>query len=449
MVLGDQSEAGRLAHELEQWVKKMKCSGTTGLSLESFPDIRIGVDPSPVQLNSQSFEMYESEELMGEKVERVGFSTTRLEGEGELILSNGDRVRGSFEKDLRHGYCEVHVKESNIKVVSIRGEYRHGKLNGKARVYFQDRSWLEGYFKQGILHGFTRIFDKKGRLKFVSNHKNGTPSGVSWRIVRGGGCVVGRVNDKGQLTGIRIAYIYPDFTTALLGSFVDGIMQSSQQVQVVSIIQDETGIKIPLFSRPSGPFHVRQLGTFDSVCSDPMVRDPYEATMVQIRASTIDGAAEGLFARKEIEPNTVLAFYNGSRARPETFDPSTWETNNYRIFDPADMPHGTIDIPTWAQDSKQYCASLAHKCNHSFLPNAEFVVFDHPKFGLIPCLLSIADIRKDEEVLVGYGYDLTDSPVWYQQAWKTSIFGRQGVAYKDWLNCTVKIPLGSSSERRG
>jgi hypothetical protein len=97
MVLSYQSEAGRLAHELEQWIKKMKCSGTTGLSLgkhnitlfslvrhsselsirgwqagavdqenemfqknnyvlftESFPDIRIGVDPSPVQPDSEA-----------------------------------------------------------------------------------------------------------------------------------------------------------------------------------------------------------------------------------------------------------------------------------------------------------------------------------------------------------------------------------------------------------
>ena len=42
-----------------------------------------------------------------------------------------------------------------------------------------------------------------------------------------------------------------------------------------------------------------------------------------------------------------------------------------RIFDPADMPDGTIDIPVWAQDTKQYCGSLAHKCNHSFTPNGE------------------------------------------------------------------------------
>ncbi len=40
MVLGGgQSEAGRLAHELEQWVKKMKCSGTTGLSLGKLTQI--------------------------------------------------------------------------------------------------------------------------------------------------------------------------------------------------------------------------------------------------------------------------------------------------------------------------------------------------------------------------------------------------------------------------
>ena len=35
------------------------------------------------------------------------------------------------------------------------------------------------------------------------------------------------------------------------------------------------------------------------------------------------------------------------------------------------MPDGTIDIPVWAQDTKQYCGSLAHKCNHSFTPNGE------------------------------------------------------------------------------
>ena len=52
--------------------------------------------------------------------------------------------------------------------------------------------------------------------------------------------------------------------------------------------------------------------------------------MVEVLNSRIDGASEGLFARVDIETGTTIAFYNGSRADPEKFDPSTWETNNYR-----------------------------------------------------------------------------------------------------------------------
>ena len=137
--------------------------------------------------------------------------------------------------------------------------------------------------------------------------------------------------------------------------------------------------------------------------------------MVEVRTSAIDGANEGLFAKVDIEVNTTIAFYNGSEARPEDYDPDTWETNNYKIFDPADMPDGTIDIPVWAQVLRQnmtkkyqkccllqsshaYCATLAHKTNHSFLPNGQFVVFDHPKYGLIPCIATIVDIQQGEEV---------------------------------------------------
>ena len=136
--------------------------------------------------------------------------------------------------------------------------------------------------------------------------------------------------------------------------------------------------------------------------------------MVEICSSEIAGANEGLFAKVSMEVNTVIAFYNGVKARPEDFDPYSWEKNNYRIFDPANAPEGTIDIPVWAQVSKKvfqriqninpfqssnaYCATLAHKTNHSFLPNAQFTVYDHPKFGLIPCIATIVDIQQGEEV---------------------------------------------------
>ena len=71
--------------------------------------------------------------------------------------------------------------------------------------------------------------------------------------------------------------------------------------------------------------------------------------MVEVQSSEIEDAAEGLFALQDIETNTVVAFYNGTVANMEDYDPDTWETNCYKIFDPADMPDGTIDIPVWAQ----------------------------------------------------------------------------------------------------
>jgi len=141
-------------------------------------------------------------------------------------------------------------------------------------------------------------------------------------------------------------------------------------------MNDETGIKCPVFSPPTGPVHRRQISDFDVICTDPRIPDPYESRLVEVRSSEIEGGNEGLFAKQFLEVNTTISFYNGIRARPEDFNPDTWETNNYKIFDPANMPIGTIDIPEWAQSSAAYHASLAHKTNHSFLPNGLFKYFD-------------------------------------------------------------------------
>jgi len=39
------------------------------------------------------------------------------------------------------------------------------------------------------------------------------------------------------------------------------------------------------------------------------------------------------------------------------------------------------------------------------------------------------------QILVGYGYELEESPQWYKLAWKNSIFGQSGVDYQDWVDC--------------
>ena len=57
-----------------------------------------------------------------------------------------------------------------------------------------------------------------------------------------------------------------------------------------------------------------------------------------------------------------------------------------------------MDIPKGYHQLKQYCATLAHKANHSFTPNVEWGIFEHPRFGLIRSLRAIRDLKKGDEV---------------------------------------------------
>ena len=117
---------------------------------------------------------------------------------------------------------------------------------------------LEGYFKNSILHGFARHFDAKGRLTFIAQYKNGIKHGVCWKVIRGGGVVVGRVNAQGQLTGMRVSYLYPDFKTALIGSFEDGFLEAAKATTLKTVI-DDRGMKIPIFNEPLGPTYKREV----------------------------------------------------------------------------------------------------------------------------------------------------------------------------------------------
>ena len=62
--------------------------------------------------------------------------------------------------------------------------------------------------------------------------------------------------------------------------------------------------------------------------TEPLLKDPYEFKMVEALPSKVPGANDGLFAKIKIEPNTVLAFYNGKRIKPKSkddYDHPDWE----------------------------------------------------------------------------------------------------------------------------
>ena len=438
-------ETNHFSREIDQWLKKMRCTGATGQRLEKFRDIKVGVLPEDVEYKSASLEPYLSFKNHNFKFRGGRDKDGKFKGKGVIEFENGDIISGTFKNGMRHGECRIETFKNNMRVLI--GNYERDMLNGKAKITYNDDNWMEGYFKDGVLHGFARHFDEKGRLKFLGNYRNGKAFGVCWKIIKGGGSVVGRVDDAGELTGIRIAYLYPDFKTAIVGNFTDAILDHGKVAVLKTVIEDR-GIKVPIFTEPGGPDFIREIATYDLLSSTPLLPDPYESQMVEVRQSRVPGSGDGLFAKLKVEPNTILAFYNGKRIKPmswEDQDFNDWNKNAYRIFDPASKV-GTLDIPAQFRASENYCASLAHKTNHSFLPNAEFVAYTHPRFGLVPCIMASHDIEAGEEIFVHYGYDLDGCPEWYEEAWLKGNYPIPDSMKDSWANNVAESAAADAQE---
>jgi hypothetical protein len=131
-----------------------------------------------------------------------------------------------------------------------------------------------------------------------------------------------------------------------------------------------------MFTSPRGSLYNYDPGTRDVMSSDPLLPDPYETQYCYVRTSKIKGAKEGIFAKRDLLDGTIVAFYNGVRMRSNELDAdkADWEANAYKIMDllgaDEDGVEGVLDIPTEYVSLKKYKASLAHKANHSFQPNA-------------------------------------------------------------------------------
>ena len=227
-------------------------------------------------------------------------------------------------------------------------------------------------------------------------------------------------------------YLYPDLKTCLTGAFSQSRMVSAKLARITSVEAESLSCpgSCPLLQIRTETLS-DYLYSFSPAFSGPglLQRDPYEESMVEVRESLMSGAGQGVFLKREARPNTVLAFYNGLRLPPEA-DEDDWEKCSYRIFlnkplttsEPAEAEAEAdcdiLDIPEEMRSLDRYCATVAHKVNHSFQPCGEFRAFQHPQYGDIKCVVATKLLPAGSELTVDYKYSLYDCPVWYSQLWE-------------------------------
>ena len=356
-------------------------------------------------------------------------------GRCTLKLRNGDEVFGTFRNGLRHGRGSI--EGDNLLqhgIHHLRGFYRDSILIGEGRAVLPPNSlWslphsmnLEGIFNDGYLEGPVRGVDEKGCLVFAGSFSRGLPVGACWLAKEGQGWLYGQVDHKGRFTGDEIVFLYPDLSTCLLGKFEDGVMKEAVEARVASADLDQDAkILVLSVDACNGIDEDDDLDNFSfnpsdnvSIRCDWKLPDCYESTTVECKESSISGAGEGLFARKDLPPKTIVAYYNGLKVMPEqNYAPMNF---NYQIYvdwgNTDQSPY--IDIPSECVDSSVYVASLAHKANHSFTPNCQYVAVDHPRFGRIPALKTLRHVEKGEELFSHYKYDMALAPNWYTEAYE-------------------------------
>ena len=95
-------------------------------------------------------------------------------------------------------------------------------------------------------------------------------------------------------------------------------------------------------------------------------------------------------SRRALPAGAVVAYYNGPRIEHGEMY-STNSDSNYEIYVDWDFTDKSawIDIPLECVDLEDYSASLAHKANHGFDPNVQFVSATHPRFGRVPAIKTV------------------------------------------------------------
>ena len=211
-------------------------------------------------------------------------------------------------------------------------------------------------------------------------------------------------DQDGLAEGGDCVYLYPDYSTALLGVWSSGRMERATEARLVNIRLTGEELELEVRQTPGKEdlLYRQDISTSTTISSDPHLADPFEEKTVYVAQSGLEGAGEGLFLRRDVQEGDLVSLYNGVRMTEQEARLRKEDRRSpYRI-------HGwdgkILNIPPGLHFTENYSASSAHKANHAKKANSEFRNLQHPRFGKILGIFMLRDGVAGEEILVDYGY---------------------------------------------
>ena len=251
--------------------------------------------------------------------------------------------------------------------MTTKGKFVDDELEGKVRIEFDSGEYSIAMMKKGEMHGKYEKFDSDGKKIIQSLYKNGVRSGKGFEYLFCNCRLEGTWKD-GQFQGTK--FYYPD------GSYISGTFIDGDYMEGDYYTKRGRKIKTCILDEP----------TEKSLAAHPWFIDPYESKTVYVKKSQIKGGQEGLFAKRKIPKGDLCSIYSGIFITQSKVNRRKWDLNDNTIEVNEEF---SIDVPKPFHSMKKYTASLGHKANHSFIPNAKYELFYHPKFGMVKSVQAI------------------------------------------------------------
>eukprot|EP00092_Neocalanus_flemingeri_P050076 GFUD01057758.1.p1 GENE.GFUD01057758.1~~GFUD01057758.1.p1 ORF type:complete len:470 (-),score=76.19 GFUD01057758.1:206-1615(-) len=324
---------------------------------------------------------------------------------GSILFDKGAVFNGIFSEDLSYRCGKLFENFRSDK--GTKGTWIHGLLDGFAKTDNEYGGCEEAFYKNGLKHGVAVEFGPIRSKNFMKCcfYQNGEPAGKCFKAMIGGGFMLGKMYDD-KISDNKAVIVLPDYKDAMIGIVVEDDFVRGRETEVVGV-KLKDGIPVPMLSDvKSNIVYKRDVSNQKSISKWPFLKDPWEHKRVEARISHFEGAGEGLFAKRNIDIDELVALYNGTRTAPSLEE----DWSDYRVHLNSELD---IDIPEGMRELDQYSATLSHKANHSFEPNCRWSRIDHPRFGLICSITASRKIEKGEEVTVNYRLPLHLAPKWY------------------------------------
>ena len=148
-------------------------------------------------------------------------------------------------------------------------------------------------------------------MTLIAYYQKGRLQGPVWHLLEENGYLV---SDNLESSGTSI-YIYPGLKLGLYGEFSNGKMVSAKPVKITGFTCQFDMLKPQFEFYDNVNEFAYDPASTDKLSSNPTLKDPLEEEYLEVQTSTIQGAGQGVFVKKDVKKGTEISLFENHRKK--------------------------------------------------------------------------------------------------------------------------------------